>query len=60
MKVLDFEAALPLLKKALETPDLSAHQQASIWLDIALTEQDIAALDRAFPPPKRKRSLEML
>lgn len=29
-------------------------------LDIRLTEQDIAQLDRAFPPPAVKRSLEML
>ncbi len=29
-------------------------------LDITLTEQDIAELDRAFPPPKKKRSLEMI
>jgi diketogulonate reductase-like aldo/keto reductase len=28
--------------------------------DLALTEADIAALDAAFPPPKRKRPLEML
>ena len=29
-------------------------------LDILLTEQDVAELDRAFPPPKAKRPLEML
>lgn len=29
-------------------------------LDIALTEEDLAALDRAFPPPKGKSSLGML
>ena len=29
-------------------------------LDIALTPADLAALDRAFPPPKAKRPLEML
>jgi diketogulonate reductase-like aldo/keto reductase len=29
-------------------------------LDIALTEEDLAALDRAFPPPKSKSSLGML
>ena len=29
-------------------------------LDVALTEEDLAALDRAFPPPKRKTSLGML
>ncbi|RUU50022.1 aldo/keto reductase, partial [Mesorhizobium sp. M7A.T.Ca.TU.009.01.1.1] len=29
-------------------------------LDIKLTPQDIADLDRAFPPPARKRGLEMI
>ncbi len=29
-------------------------------LDIALTEDDLTALDRAFPPPKGKSSLGML
>jgi diketogulonate reductase-like aldo/keto reductase len=29
-------------------------------LDLSLTEQDLAALDRAFPPPAGSRSLEML
>lgn len=29
-------------------------------LDLHLTEQDLAALDRAFPPPTRPRPLEML
>jgi diketogulonate reductase-like aldo/keto reductase len=29
-------------------------------LDVALTEEDLAALDRAFPPPKGKRSLGTL
>jgi diketogulonate reductase-like aldo/keto reductase len=29
-------------------------------LDVALTEEDTAALDRAFPPPKRKNPLGML
>jgi diketogulonate reductase-like aldo/keto reductase len=29
-------------------------------LDIILSGQDIAELDRAFPPPKAKRPLEML
>lgn len=28
--------------------------------DIALTEADLAALDAAFPPPRRKQSLEMI
>jgi diketogulonate reductase-like aldo/keto reductase len=29
-------------------------------LDIALTSEDLADLDRAFPPPTRKRGLEMI
>jgi aryl-alcohol dehydrogenase-like predicted oxidoreductase len=29
-------------------------------VDIVLTTEDLAELDKAFPPPKRKRSLEML
>ena len=29
-------------------------------LEVQLTEQDIAELNRAFPPPRRKQSLEML
>jgi diketogulonate reductase-like aldo/keto reductase len=29
-------------------------------LEIKLSKDDLAALDRAFPPPKKKRSLEML
>jgi diketogulonate reductase-like aldo/keto reductase len=29
-------------------------------LDIALTGEDLADLDRAFPPPNRKRGLEMI
>ncbi len=29
-------------------------------LDIVLTEEDLTALDRAFPPPKGKSSLGML
>lgn len=29
-------------------------------LDIALTDEDLAALDRAFPPPKGRSSLDML
>jgi diketogulonate reductase-like aldo/keto reductase len=29
-------------------------------LDLELTQQDLAALDRAFPPPTRPRPLEML
>jgi diketogulonate reductase-like aldo/keto reductase len=29
-------------------------------LDIALDADDLAAIDRAFPPPKRKKPLEMI
>ncbi|TIX62508.1 MAG: aldo/keto reductase, partial [Mesorhizobium sp.] len=29
-------------------------------LDIRLTPEDFAELDRAFPPPTRKRGLEMI
>jgi diketogulonate reductase-like aldo/keto reductase len=29
-------------------------------LDLRLTEDDLADLDKAFPPPTRKRPLEML
>ena len=29
-------------------------------LDLALTQEDLAALDRAFPPPRAKRPLEIL
>lgn len=35
-------------------------EQNRIALDIALTQDDFAALDRAFPPPGRKRALEMI
>ena len=29
-------------------------------VDLVLTAQDLVDLDKAFPPPKRRRSLEML
>ncbi|TPJ73314.1 aldo/keto reductase [Mesorhizobium sp. B2-7-1] len=35
-------------------------RQNAAALDIKLTAQDIADLDRAFPPPTRKRGLEMI
>ncbi|QOL50279.1 aldo/keto reductase [Massilia litorea] len=35
-------------------------RQLRAALDIALSPQDMAALDRAFPPPKRKMPLEMI
>lgn len=35
-------------------------QQLRSALDLPLSPQDLAALDRAFPPPKRKMPLEMI
>jgi diketogulonate reductase-like aldo/keto reductase len=35
-------------------------QQLRSALDIPLSPQDMAALDRAFPPPTRKMPLEMI
>lgn len=35
-------------------------RQNAAALDIKLTAQDLAELDRAFPPPTRKRGLEMI
>jgi len=35
-------------------------QENRTALDLALTKDDLAALDRAFPPPKGPRPLEML
>ncbi|MBZ9881624.1 aldo/keto reductase [Mesorhizobium sp. CA10] len=35
-------------------------RQNAAALDIALTAEDLAELDRAFPPPTRKRGLEMI
>ncbi|WP_192255710.1 aldo/keto reductase [Mesorhizobium silamurunense] len=35
-------------------------RQNAAALDIALTAEDFAELDRAFPPPTRKRGLEMI
>jgi diketogulonate reductase-like aldo/keto reductase len=35
-------------------------RQNAAALDITLTAQDVADLDRAFPPPTRKRGLEMI
>jgi diketogulonate reductase-like aldo/keto reductase len=35
-------------------------RQNAAALDIKLTAQDIADLDSAFPPPTRKRGLEMI
>lgn len=44
-------------------PKASSHEhirQNVAALDIELTSQDLADLDRAFPPPTRKRGLEMI
>lgn len=44
-------------------PKASSHEhirQNVAALDIELTSQDFADLDRAFPPPTRKRGLEMI
>ena len=39
----------------------AAHVEANCRaLDVALTETDLAELDRAFPPPRRKTALAML
>jgi diketogulonate reductase-like aldo/keto reductase len=35
-------------------------EQPRSALDLPLTPQDMAALDRASPPPKRKAALEMI
>jgi len=35
-------------------------RQNAAALDIKLTKDDFADLDRAFPPPTRKRGLEMI
>jgi len=40
------------------TPDHVREDRAA--LDLRLTDQDLAALDRAFPPPTRAVPLEML
>jgi diketogulonate reductase-like aldo/keto reductase len=39
---------------------LSHVDENAAALDIKLTAEDLAALDREFPPPKRKKPLEML
>ena len=40
--------------------DASHVRENRMALDIRLTAQDLAALDRAFPPPTRKQPLELL
>ena len=45
------------IPKATRLEHVEANRRAA---DLSLTPDDLAALDRAFPPPSRKRSLEML
>jgi diketogulonate reductase-like aldo/keto reductase len=40
--------------------DLQHVRENRAALDIALSKADLAELDRAFPPPRRSRPLEML
>jgi diketogulonate reductase-like aldo/keto reductase len=45
------------IPKAVGTAHLQANRRAA---EIRLDAEDLAALDRAFPPPLRKQHLEML
>jgi diketogulonate reductase-like aldo/keto reductase len=45
------------IPKAASLPHVEANRRA---LDLALTKDDLAALDRTFPPPTRKQPLAML
>jgi diketogulonate reductase-like aldo/keto reductase len=45
------------IPKAATTAHVEENRAAT---DLRLTDEDLAELDRAFPPPKRKRPLEML
>jgi diketogulonate reductase-like aldo/keto reductase len=45
------------IPKASDTTHVTQNREA---LDLPLTSEDLAALDRAFPPPKRKVGLEMI
>ena len=44
------------IPKAVDPVHLRANRAAA---DIRLTSDDLAALDRAFPPPRRARALDM-
>lgn len=44
------------IPKAVDTAHLRANRAAA---DIVLSAQDLAALDQAFPPPRRRRALDM-
>lgn len=46
-----------VIPKAVQPAHITANRQA---LDVTLTTGDLAALDAAFPPPTRKRPLDML
>ena len=68
-KRLDATPAQVALAWVLRHPDVMAIPKASRIdhvrenrgaLDLELTEEDLADLDRAFPPPRRKRALEMI
>lgn len=43
-----------------KTGSLEHLRQNRASLDVRLTDEDLAELDQAFPPPRRKRPLEML
>src|SRR5690606_29880405 len=45
------------IPKASSAAHVTANRQA---LDLELTPEDLAALDRQFPPPRRKQALEIL
>jgi diketogulonate reductase-like aldo/keto reductase len=50
----------PLVIAIPKAGDESHIRENRMALEIRLTAQDLAALDRAFPPPTRKQSLELL
>jgi diketogulonate reductase-like aldo/keto reductase len=63
------ERSIPLMAYLLRHPDVMAIPKAATpqhvrenlgALEVTLTPEDLKELDRAFPPPTRKRSLEML
>ena len=51
------QAGMIAIPKAVSEKHLRENRAAA---DIVLSADDLAELDKAFPPPKRKRSLEML
>ncbi|MBW6422653.1 aldo/keto reductase [Rhizobium sp. XQZ8] len=54
--LLERDGVIAIPKSA--SPDRTAENAAAVELD--LSDEDLSALDIAFPPPERKRSLEML